>query len=385
MQAAAGPHGYLGVVTLVARNGQVVDVQAQGHRDLARREPLRADAIFRIYSMSKPVATVAALMLMEQGLLDLDDPVAKHLPEFAPLRVFESGTADRPKLREPARPLTLRHLLTHTAGFGTGGNGSPAIEQASLLLNRAHPHGAANLQGFASRVAQAPLASDPGTRFAYDGVQIEVLGRVIEVVSGLSLDRCLQQQIFAPLKMVDTGFSVPAAQRGRVVDITTGAAGQLRLHSGPSAQTPGAPLNAYPSGAGGLYASAADYGRFCQMLLNGGTLDGVTLLQRRTVQMMTSDQLALMNPVPVLPARQLQPGESFGLGGSVLLDTPLRERPGAVGAYAWSGAAFTYFMIDPQASLLAILLAQHLHGDESDTLPKLKLPFFKLVYDALLP
>ena len=385
IEQATRSGGYLGAVTLIVHRDRIVDLRAHGHRDLARREAMAPDAIFRIYSMSKTVAAIAALMLVEEGRLNLDDPVARHLPEFAALQVLAGGSADAPQLRAPRRPLTLRHLLTHTAGFGTGGEG---IEVASELLRRAHPHGAADLRDFASRVARVPLAIDPGSRFRYDGVQIEVLGRVIEVASGVPLAAFLQQRLFGPLKMVDTGFEVPPAQRRRVVDISTmGPQGQLVLAPGPSAANPGAPLNRYPSGAGGLYSTASDFARLCRMLLAQGTLDGVTILGRKTVETMLDNHLWQTDPAGGLPPSRFTLAEGFGLGGSVVVDAAQRGRLTSLGAFGWSGAASTYFTIDPKEQLAAILLMQHLHSEPTGVpdLPKLSNPFYNLVYQALIP
>ena len=196
MAAATGARGHLGAVTLVARDGQVLDWKAFGSRDIQRRVPMTSDSIFRIYSMSKSVAAIATLILVERGRLTLDDPVAMHLPEFKDMQVFAGGTAARPLLRAARRPITVRQLVTHTPGFATGGRG---IEEASQLLERARLHESADLKDFAARVARLPLATDPGERFRYDGVQYEVLGRLIEVVSGMPLDVFVQQRILDPL------------------------------------------------------------------------------------------------------------------------------------------------------------------------------------------
>ncbi len=381
MQAATGERGHLGAVTLVAGPDKLLDLQAFGWRDLQRRVAMTPDSIFRIYSMSKSVAAVATLMLAAQGRLALDDPLSKHLPEFAQMQVFAGGSAAAPVLRPARRPITLRQLLTHTAGFATGGVG---IEEASQLLERAEPQRAADLKDFAERVARQPLASDPGARYRYDGVPYEVLGRVIEVASGMPLHVFVQQRIFGPLKMHDTGFSVPLAQRRRVVDITTlDQARRLVRASGPSAIAPGARLRPYDSLAGGLYSTAADYMRFCQMLLNAGTLDGVALLTPAAVNVMLSNQLVQSEPPPGLPATQSRPGEGMGLGGWVILDHPQRRRPGAVGSFGWLGAASTYFMIDRERQLVAMLLLQHLPPESGADLPKLNTAFFDHVYQAL--
>lgn len=383
MSRATGSRGHLGAVTLVARHGKVLELRAYGHRDLQRQMPMTTDSIFRIYSMSKSVAAVATLILMEQGRLKLDDPVSRHLREFEHLQVFAGGSASAPELRAPQRPLTIRHLLTHTPGFATGGSDN---EQASLSLERADLSASANLRDFAERVARVPLAADPGERFRYDGVQYEVLGRLIEVVSGLPLDTFVQQQIFGPLKMLDTGFKVPPAEQRRIVDISTlNAAQQLVLDSGPSARHPGVMLRPYFSLAGGLYSTAPDFMRFCQMLLNGGALDGATLLAASSVDLMLSNQLVQINPPAGVLPNEARLGEGMGLGGWVIRDSPHRRRPGSVGSFGWSGAASTYFMIDPKLQLAAILLLQHLPPEEGEDLPKHSGKFYDRVYEALSP
>ncbi|MBD9479233.1 serine hydrolase domain-containing protein [Pseudoxanthomonas sp. PXM02] len=375
---AVGDDGYLGAVALVSRQDQVIYHGAFGHAD-PQGTSLHEDAIFRIYSMTKPVTSVAALMLVEEGRLGLDDPVAKYLPVFAQLKRVTGGDADAPQLAPVARTLTVRHLLTHTAGFATGGDD---IRVASALLQRQAPEEAADLAGYADRVARAPLADEPGTRFRYDGVNTEVLARVIEVASGQPFDRFLQARILSPLGMRDTGFEVPAGQRARVMALTSrDAEGHRVLADTPSARTPGVPLRAYTSGAGGLYSTAADYLRFARMLANGGELDGVRLLKRETVAMMMSDQLAAFDPAVPAP----EPGEGFGLGGYVITDPAKTTRPGSPGQFGWSGAASTYFTIDPVRHLVIVLMSQHLPVEGAPALPKLAGPFYRQVYADVSP
>ena len=375
LQQQTGPQGYLGGVSLVVRDGSVVQSQAYGFRDLARRVPMQRDSIFRMYSMTKTVTTVAVLMLMEEGKLSLDDPVARHLPGFSDLQVFTGGTADAPQLAPARNTLTLHHLLTHTAGFAVAGN-----EEATRLLERADLHGSEDLAEFSARLAKLPLAVEPGTRFNYDGTQIEVLARVVEVVSGQTFDDFVQQRILAPLQMQDTGFSVPVAKRDRIVDITVmGVDGKLVLDAGRSALHPGEMLNRYPSGAGGLYSTAPDFMRFTRMLLEGGSLDGVSILGRKTVEQMRVNHLTFLDP----PVTQFSDAEGFGLGGSVLLDPARKGRLGSVGQFGWSGAASTYFSIDPKERMISILLLQHLPNGASNDLPRLATPFYNLVYQAL--
>jgi len=380
LRAATGADGYLGAVELIARHGRIVDWQAYGYRDLARRAPLRRDDIFRIYSMTKTVTTVAVLMLVEEGKLALDAPLSRYLPGFEHPQVMTNRDANQPQLRAADKPITLHALLTHTAGYPAGLQGDEAAVQR---MEQIDPHGARDLRGFAERMSHVPLAADPDTRFGYDGASLELAARVVEVVSGEPFERFLQQRIFDPLAMRDTGFEVPAAKRARVVDLTTmGKDGKLRIADGPSAAHPGARLNAYASGAGGLYSTAADYARFAQMLLDGGTLEGHALLKRKTVELMLRNQLTMLDP----PVNQFNAGEGFGLGGYVVLDPVRRGQPGSVGQFGWSGAASTYYMIDPHEGLLAILLLQHLpHDDGGRDLPRLSRGFYAQIYQALRP
>ncbi|WP_454832238.1 serine hydrolase domain-containing protein [Pseudoxanthomonas wuyuanensis] len=379
LRQTTGSDGYLGGVSLIMRDGRQVDLRAYGYRDLARTQPMQADTIFRLYSMTKPITSVAVLQLMERGLLGLDDPVSRYLPEFADMQLFVGGTADAPQLREANSSITIRQLLTHTGGFATGGVG---YEQPTRLLERADLHGSATLEEFSQRLGQVPLATEPGSRFKYDGTGIEVLARLVEVVSGQSFDAYLQRHILQPLGMRDTGFSVPQRERHRIADITVmGADGRLRLDDGPSASEPGARLNPYPSGAGGLYSTAGDYARFCQMLLDGGRRGDTRLLSRKTVELMMMNHLTQLDP----PVTEFSDAEGFGLGGSVVLDVAGRGRPGSVGAFGWSGAASTTFTIDRQEKLVAILLLQHLPDGSGRDLPRIGTRFYTLVYQALEP
>ena len=369
---------YLGAVTLIARHGKIVSWKAHGRRALGEAEPLNRNAIFRIYSMTKPIASVAALMLMEQGKFQLDDPVSKYLPEFADVRVFTGGTADAPELRAAKRAVTIRHLLVHAAGF-TSAEETP--REVLQLLERAELHRAPDLARFAHLLSKVPLAADPGTRFSYDGVNTNVLCRLVEVWSGQSFDRFIDERIFAPLRMRDTGFTVPVSQRHRIAQMTsTDAAGQLIPARSYAGIEPGTALNPYPSGAGGLYSTAADYLRFAQMLLNGGELDGATLLSRKTVGLMMSNQLGNLDP----PQLEFRPGEGFGLGGFVGVDPARRARLGSVGDFGWSGAAATFFTVDRREGLIAMLMMQHLPEGSPKAPPRNSGQFFNLVYQSLL-
>lgn len=364
----AAAAGYPGAVAVVGTGDGATTTCVSGHADLRRRHPMRADAIFRIYSMSKPLASVAALTLVEDGRLSLDAPVAALLPELATLQVLGADG----RLRAPARPVTLRHLLTHTAGFAVDGPALAAREAAA-------PQRAADLAGFVQRLAQAPLAADPGTVFAYDGAATEVLSRLVEVASGQDFDRVLRTRLFVPLGMVDTGFEVPAGQRHRVVDLVAGDAGALRLADTGSARSPGSRLNAYASGAGGLYSTAADYLRFATMLRDGGQYAGRRYLRAETVAAMMDNQLHHLAAAHT----SFSEYEGFGFGLSVQLDPAARGRLGAPGQVGWSGAAGTYFTLDPAHAAVALLLTQYLPEDAQAPLPKLATPFYNLVQETL--
>ena len=338
---------YLGAVTLVARNGRNVDRRAYGFSDVARTSPMDVDAIFRIYSMTKTVVAVAVLILEEEGKLALDDPIGKYLPQFS------------------GRSATIRHLLTHTTGFAQA---SEAVEQSTDLKSYAEA---------ASRMAQRAA---PGTRFEYNSVNTELASRLVEIVSGMSLDEFLRQRIFMPLGMVDTGFSVSATKRSRIADMTsTDSEGRIIVWPAGDSPLPGSMMRSWFSGAGGLYSTATDFARFSQALLDGGQLDGARILSRRSVERMMTNQLGHLDP----PVSQY--GEGHGLGGYVNLDAPGRERPGSPGAFGWSGAASTYYMVDRRQRLVAILMMQHIPQGLARDPPKISFQFYNLVYQALSP
>lgn len=376
-QAIAGQQ-YLGAVVLVMHQGSVVEHAAFGHRDLGRTEPLQRDAIFRIYSMSKTITAAAILVLMEEGKLLLDDPVAKYIPAFANPRIFIGGTVQAPRTRAAKSPVTIRQLLTHTAGFAAYGDRALPVNR---IFDAAGLPRAQDLQTFAQRLSKLPLAHEPGAQFHYDGTASVLAGRIVEVVSGQAFDAFLKQRLFVPLRMNDTGFTVPQAQRHRIAAMTTtGADGSLAAPAPGMIAPDGEQQDPYPSGAGGLYSTAADYARFAQMLLNGGSLDGAQILGRKSVELMMSNHLTHLNP----PVHEFSPAEGFGLGGYVVLDVARRGRLGSAGQFGWSGAASTYYTIDPKEQLVALLLMQHLPQGLRRDPPKLGATFYNLVYQSLI-
>jgi CubicO group peptidase (beta-lactamase class C family) len=297
--------------------------------------------------MTKTVNTVAVLMLIEEGrIASVDEKLGRYLPEFA------------------ASPVTIRQVLTHTSGLAPA---SEAIEASADL--KAYSEAAAAL---------APVAA-PGERFAYNSVNAELASRVVEVASGMTFDEFLARRIFAPLAMHDTGFVVPAQKRARIVEMTsTDGDGHLVRWPEGESTAPGGMMRPYFSGAGGLYSTAGDFVRFAQMLLDGGELGGVRIVSRKSVQTMMTNQMTGFTP----PVSQYR--EGFGLGGFVNLDDPGRERPGSVGAFGWSGAAGTYYMIDPGKQLVSMVLTQHIARGLGRDPPKLSARFYNLVYQSLV-
>lgn len=371
LQRSTTGAGYPGAVALVERHGEIVFAGHYGHQDIARSVPMRADSIFRIYSMTKPVVSVAALLLLEEGRLSLDDPLARFEPAFAGLRVQGPAGA-----AAPARPLTLRHLFTHTSGWSGDDHAHPA---AAAALAEAAIGQAPDLAAIAARLATVPLADEPGTHFHYESANTLLLGRVVEVASGQRLADFLQARIFDPLGMADTGFEVPPAQRHRVVDLPTGSPGALVRAATASARTPGVRLDRHDNAAGGLYSTAADYLAFARQLLGRPAPGQPLLLSRKTRQLMMADQLGTAFPAPV---EGFSRGEGFGLGGYVVTDVGARGRLGSVGQFGWSGAASTYFTVDPAEDLVAILLMQYVPGN-GPRLPSPATPFYNLVYQAI--
>ena len=337
-----------GSVALYARKGRVVHLEAQGLRDIQSKEKMTADTIFRIASMTKPITSVAAMMLYEEGKFQLNDPISKWLPEFKNPKVALVTRPDEPvsaafRAVPAAREITVRDILTHTAGFANPYNGVLIGLYEKMAAERKPTDTMADA---VSRLAKLPLCFQPGTAWAY-GPSTDVLGRLVEVISGLTLEEFFEQRIFKPLAMPDTHFYPPADKEPRFAPIYKPA-----QPKGITQDIPGrsAANRKYFSGAGGLASTASDYFRFCQMLLNGGQLDGVRLLSPKTVQLMT------VNHIGKLPLWKALDGNRFGLGFRVLSDLGESANLGSVGSYGWGGAFGTYFWIDPKDQTIGILM-----------------------------
>jgi CubicO group peptidase (beta-lactamase class C family) len=335
-----------GAVALVARRGRIGYFESFGQRDAVAGAPMAKDAIFRIYSMTKPITSVAAMMLWEDGRFLLSDPIAKYLPDLAALDV--AVERDGVLERVPAvRAVTVQDLLRHTSGLTYEFRGSGPVHRmyrSAKVDSRAQ----SNAEQVAT-LGRMPLLHQPGTRWEY-GRSTDVLGRLVEVLSGKTLSEFFEQHILAPLGMTDTAFHVPERHHSRIAeafgrDPDSGVTVRLLEVRDP----PG-----FESGGGGLVSTAADYARFLQMLLNGGTLEGRRLLSRKTIEFMTADHLGPITGAPDL----LIPGHGFGLGFAVRLQAGIAHVPGSIGQYFWGGLAGTTFWVDPAEQLFALLLIQ---------------------------
>src|ERR1700733_8936718 len=341
-----------GTVTMVARHGKVVEFDAAGKRDLASNAPMQKDSIFRIYSMSKPITGVAMMMLFEEGKWQLNDPVAKYVPEFANLKVYGTDAANNMVLKDPVHPVTMRELMSHTGGFTYGYFSNTPVDKLQRdadVLNVGN-----TLDEFIKRVAKLPLNAQPGSEWHYS-ISVDIQGYIVQKLSGMPFDEFLEKRIFKPLKMADTAFYVPAEKLERFAELYDyDENGKFHVMTG-GLNHDYAAKPAFPSGGGGLVSTATDYMRFCQMLLNGGRLDGVRLLSPRTVELMRTNVLP-----PTMPI--LVPGAGFGLDFAVYTDSVAAGGYYGNGTYWWGGAAGTWFWIDPAEDLIVIGMIQQAAG-----------------------
>ena len=370
-----------GAVVIIGRKGQIAYERAFGLQDPDKRTPMQPDAIFRIASMSKPITSLAILMLNEEGRLSIADPVEKYLPEFKDLKVgvVGKGADGKPTVTlEPQRNLmTVQDLMRHTSGLTYGAATSPHPIKKAYADAKVSDMNDTNAT-FVSKLSKLPLVFQPGTTWEYS-VSTDVLGRIVEVVSGQPLDRFVEERITRPLKMPDTGYTTPAAQGHRAA----------RPHAeGPKKVVPNVPHPtqdlAYKSGGGGMVSTARDYARFGQFLLNGGELDGVRLVSRKTIELMTANHLPPGTPIgpDMFRFEALAPsaamGQGFSLAFAVRTDAGRNPLPGSVGDYFWGGAYGTFFWADPKEEMFVVLMMQS---------PQARLPYRyllrQLVYQAI--
>lgn len=358
---------YAGAVWLVARDGGVVSHGSVGWSDVATHTKISEDTVFRIFSMTKIITTVTALTLIEEGRINLDDPVERYLPALANRQVLIGGTADAPKLEPAHGSITIRHLLTQTSGLTYD---VFAAEPLKTIWTRADLWKSTSLKEFVGKIATLPLTHQPGARWTY-GVNTDVLGAVIEVVTGQDLETAMRERVLTPLGMMHTTFRPDEKMRAEIATI------HHRTPAGPLAKDDfwtGMGTLSFPSGGGGLFSTLHDYARFGQMLLNGGELDGVRVLGRKTVELMTSDHTSQVS------GRDEWTPPAFGFGVRVqTADAHTANALGSPGAFGWEGIVSTYVSMDPKEHVLLIALLQHAPFDEDRIFEK----FANTAYQAL--
>ncbi len=350
----------VGAVTLVARHGQVVFFESAGSYGMEDNRPMDKDALFRIFSMTKPITTVAAIILYEEGAFHLGDPVAKYLPELKDMRLLIDDSPVPPR-----RPMTIEQLMTHTAGLTNGWHIEHPVERA---YRDAALFESPNLSAFISALSTLPLRFEPGTRYHYS-VATDVLGALVERLSGQTLEQFFQTRIFDPLAMHDTFFNVPDDKKPRMAGSHLWNAEQQAMGAMPAGLLPPPSGVTLFSGGGGLISTARDYWRFCEMLRQGGSLDGMRILGPKTVQAMTTARLTpevRSNGATEYPASHLYPGQSFGLGAGVITDPAQAQVISSKGEYSWGGIANTKFWIDPEEDLIVVFMSQVMGTPHSD-------------------
>ena len=345
-----------GAVTLIARNGQIVHFEAHGFMDAAKTKPLTKDAVFRGFSMTKPFTSVAAMVLVEQGKMSLRDPISNWMPEFKEMKVLTEQRDERGRTSRVAIPakraITVQDLLRHTSGFTYAGSAPfPELKEAYEKVDLESRNSDVSPEEFIKRLAEIPLAYEPGTRWEYS-VSTDVLGVLVERVSGKRLDHYLDEILFKPLKMRDTSFQASSEQLPRLADALD--ADPQKAAAWKSVRVEADPGKRYRLGGAGTVFTAEDYFRFAQMMLNKGQLDGVRILSRETVEYMMSDHIAGLQGSP-FPTTG--PGYGFGLGFGVRLQEGVSWVPGSTGDAMWAGAGGTSFTIDPKEKIVAVFLS----------------------------
>jgi CubicO group peptidase (beta-lactamase class C family) len=376
------PELFAGAQLLIARDGKVVHFATAG-KARASGEPMREDALFRIASMTKPVTSIAFMMLLEEGKVTLDQPVDSVIPEWKELGVYDGGGAGVPfRTKPPERPMIMLDLLRHTSGLTYGFQQRTNIDAAYRERKIEGWHGAHDLDGFVGALAEIPLEFSPGTAWNYS-VSTDVVGLVVERVSGQKLDRFFEERIFAPLGMVDTSFSIPADKVDRLGDAWAFGPRKGAMLYDRGAKSAWAEPPRLLAGGGGLISSVADYHRFCSMLIGRGELDGVRLVSRKTIDLMTVNHLPggadLTELSQSLFSEAVNAGQGFGLGFGVNLDPAKTMLPGSKGEFYWGGMFSTSFFIDPVERLHMIFMTQLMPSSTYPVRRQLK----TLIYSAL--
>ena len=376
MQKYVDDRKLAGVVATLARGGDVFYNESFGLKSLESGVPMLHDTIFRIYSMTKPITSVSVMMLCEEGLLLLDDPIAKYIPDLGRMKVYAGSDESGPVVERLERPVTIRDLLTHTSGLSYGIFDESPVEKLYRGADLRPIDG--DLDDMIDRLCQLPLAGQPGRAWRYS-IATDVLGKLIEVVSGEPFDQFLSDHIFGPLGMEDTGFHVPDDQLDRLAAVyEPGSGGTIRPINTPESSKFVGPVS-FLSGGGGLVSTAADYMRFAQMMLHRGELNGERLLGRKTVELMTMNHLS--DEALELGLLDGMGGYGFGLGFAVMLEPAKAVRVGSIGEYNWGGAASTLFWIDPLEELIGILMTQFMPSGYYPIGPQFRMLAYQAIVD----
>ena len=369
-----------GALVLVARKGKVAHLSTMGMADVERSQPVRPDTIFRIYSMTKPLTSIALMQLHERGKVQLDDPVSAYIPSWAGQRVYVSGQYPDFQTREADRAMTVRDLLSHQSGLTYGAFDTSPLDTAYTARAMLSPSG--TVEDMVGKLADLPLKFSPGTRWNYS-VSTDVCGYLVQAISGQSLDDYFAEHITGPLGMVDTAFQVaPGSVERFAANYTPGPGGALRLVDDPQASRFAQPQT-FLSGGGGLTSTASDYWRFAQALANGGELDGARIIGRKTLELMTANHLTGGGDLSSVAYGQWSEtafdGIGFGLGFSVTMDPAKSQVAGSPGEFAWGGAASTAFFVDPAEELVFVFMTQLMPSSTYN----IRREFRTIVYGAL--
>lgn len=380
-----------GILTMIHRRGEPVHLGMSGSMDLERRKDMREDAIFRIYSMSKPITAVALMMLVEEGALGLDDDVAAHIPAWKNLGVYATGlpslmTSASPKFitTPPVRPMKVVDLVTHSSGLTYGFMNRTSVDRAYRHLKIADHQTEGGLDAMIAQLAELPLEFSPGTAWNYS-VSIDVMGYLVQQLSGMSFGEFLRTRLFEPLGMKDTAFWCPPEKTSRFASCyMPGEGGRIRVQDDAERSTYAAPPK-LESGGGGLVSTAHDYMRFCNMMVQGGTLDGVQILSPKTVDLFSLNFLPDNKEVgqmatPGMFSEGGYNGVGFSIGCGVNIDVAKTRLPGTLGEYFWGGAASTAFWIDPKEQLTVVFMTQVIGSEARLTLRR---DLRTLVYSAM--
>jgi CubicO group peptidase (beta-lactamase class C family) len=348
-------------VTFIQRRGEIAHLSMLGHMDVERGRRVEEDTLFRIYSMTKPVTSIAFMMLVEDGLVALDDPVEQYIPEWRNQGVYEGGMIGTFKTRRPSQPMRIVDLLRHTSGLTYSFQQRTNVDAAYRKFRLDELGGPGTLEQMVESLGRLPLEFTPGEYWNYS-VSTDILGHLIGKLSGEPLEKFLQRRLFAPLGMHDTGFSVAPAKASRLAACYMGAPdGRMVLQDDPQS-SPFLQAPALVSGGGGLVSTLGDYRRFCQMLLAGGTFDGERIIGRKTLQLMTSNHLPGGKELPEIAislfSETAYAGVGFGLGFAVTLHPERTLVPGSAGDFSWGGMAGTYFWVDPREDMIVIFMTQ---------------------------